>query len=190
MFPNESSQTHLSINLQSSQGNEAYGYTYQATLKAGYPYHFTGNYKGGVTLDGEFQAEGWQPEIDCEFGFDEILPDEGEDDGNDEGTNDGNSGNTGGEDSSGNNDTEYDTFIVSEMPGADSIWGYFYVWQTTSISSTEAEAIIIAPEQWYTFRRRCSGFAGYLFRRRHRRMENVYNGRSYSVPEPISGIGQ
>ena len=36
------------------------------------------------------------------------------------------------------------------MPGADSIWGYFYVWQTTSISSTEAEAIIIAPEQWYT----------------------------------------
>jgi hypothetical protein len=95
VFPNESSQTHLSINLQSSQGNEAYGYTYQATLKAGYPYHFTGNYKGGVTLDGEFQAEGWQPEIDCEFGFDEILPDEGEDDGNDEGTNDGNSGNTG-----------------------------------------------------------------------------------------------
>ena len=77
VFPNESSQTHLSINLQSSQGNEAYGYTYQATLKAGYPYHFTGNYKGGVTLDGEFQAEGWQPEIDCEFGFDEILPDEG-----------------------------------------------------------------------------------------------------------------
>lgn len=71
-------------------------------------------------------------------------------DGNDEGTNDGNSGNTGEEDSSGDNDTEYDTFIVSEMPGADSIWGYFYVWQTTSISSTEAEAIIIAPEQWYT----------------------------------------
>lgn len=64
VFPNESSQTHLSINLQSPQGNEAYGYTYQATLKAGYPYHFTGNYKGGVTLDGEFQAEGWQPEID------------------------------------------------------------------------------------------------------------------------------
>ena len=56
---------------------------------------------------------------------------------------DGNSGNTGGEDSSGDNDTEYDTFIVSEMPGTDSIWGYFYVWQTTSISSTEAEAIII-----------------------------------------------
>lgn len=150
VFPNESSQTHLSINLQSPQGNEAYGYTYQATLKAGYPYHFTGNYKGGVTLDGEFQAEGWQPEIDCEFGFDEILPDEEEDDGNNEGTDDGNSGNTGGEDSSGDNDTEYDTFIVSEMPGADSIWGYFYVWQTTSISSTEAEAIIIAPEQWYT----------------------------------------
>ena len=27
----------------------------------------------GVTLDGEFQAEGWQPEIDCEFGFDEMF---------------------------------------------------------------------------------------------------------------------
>ena len=35
VFPNESSQTHLSINLQSPQENEAYGYTYQATLKAG-----------------------------------------------------------------------------------------------------------------------------------------------------------
>ena len=189
MFPNESSQTHLSINLQSSQGNEAYGYTYQATLKAGYPYHFTGNYKGGVTLDGEFQAEGWQPEIDCEFGFDEILPDEGEDDGNDEGTNDGNSGNTGGEDSSGDNDTEYDTFIVSEMPGADSIWGYFYVWQTTSISSTERK-LSSSPRNNGIHWPQMLWITEYLFRRRHRRMENVYNGRSYSVPEPIPGIGQ
>lgn len=39
IFPNESSQTHLSINIQTPDGNETYGYTYQATLKAGYPYH-------------------------------------------------------------------------------------------------------------------------------------------------------
>ena len=57
VFPNQSSQTHLSINLQIPQGNEAYGYTYQATLKAGYPYHFTGNYKGGVTLTENFRRK-------------------------------------------------------------------------------------------------------------------------------------
>lgn len=150
IFPNESSQTHLSINIQTPDGNETYGYTYQATLKAGYPYHFTGYYKGGVSLDGEFQADGWQPEVDCEFGFDEILPDEGDDDHNtDSGKDDNDSDNTGSTETP--DDTkETDTFIVPELPDADTIWGYFYVWQVTSLSATESKAILIAPDQWYT----------------------------------------
>lgn len=150
IFPNESSQTHLSINIQSPDGNETYGYTYQATLKAGYPYHFTGYYKGGVSLDGEFQADGWQPEVDCEFGFDEILPDEGDDDHNtDSGKDDNDSDNTGSTETPDDTE-ETDTFIVSELPDADTIWGYFYVWQVTSLSATESKAILIAPDQWYT----------------------------------------
>ncbi len=149
IFPNESSQTHLSINIQTPDGNETYGYTYQATLKAGYPYHFTGYYKGGVSLDGEFQADGWQPEVDCEFGFDDILPDEGEDDHTDGGTDGNGSDNTGSTETPDDTE-ESDTFIVSELPDADTIWGYFYVWQVTSLSATESKAILIAPDQWYT----------------------------------------
>lgn len=143
VFPSESTKTHLSINIQTPDGNEAYGYTYEATLKAGYPYHFTGNYQGGISLDGEFQAEGWQDEIDCEFGFDEILPDEGND----------NSSNDDNEDQEEpSEDEDEDTFVVSEIPGADAVWGYFYVWKVSSISAYESEAVIIAPEQFYTLK--------------------------------------
>lgn len=111
---------------------------------------FTGYYKGGVSLDGEFQADGWQPEVDCEFGFDEILPDEGDDDHNtDSGKDDNDSDNTGSTETPDDTE-ETDTFIVPELPDADTIWGYFYVWQVTSLSATESKAILIAPDQWYT----------------------------------------
>lgn len=157
IFPNEGSQTHLSINVQSPDGNEAYGYTYQANLKAGYPYHFTGHYKGSVSLDGEFQVDGWQPEVDCEFGFDEILPDEDNDDSNtDSGKDDNDSDNTDSTETPDDTE-EADTFIVPELPDADTIWGYFYVWQITSLSASECEAILIAPDQWYTLAADASG---------------------------------
>ena len=59
-------------------------------------------------------------------------------------------GNTGGEDSSGDNDTEYDTFIVSEMPGADSIWGYFLCLADYQYFLYRSGSYHHRPEQWYT----------------------------------------
>ena len=134
VLPCYSSQTHLSINIQLPGHNETYGYTYQSALEAGVPYHFIGKYKEGIALDGEFQAEGWKPTVDVEFGFDDIIPDEPEYPDHEEEP----------------ENPEEDVFLVKEMPEDDSIWGYFYVWKIQPISTDVYEAIIIAPEQWYT----------------------------------------
>lgn len=138
LFPGESSSTHMSVQIELPDGDKAYGYTYQSSLLPAYPYQFTGNYKDGITLNGEFQAEGWYPAVDVEFGMSEIIPDEGEE-------------NPGGSDDSGTDlpADGTDTYWVDKMPEEEEIWESFYVWKITSLSATESEAVIIASEQKY-----------------------------------------
>ncbi len=136
IFPNESTSTHLSVQIELPDGNKTYGYTYQAALRAGYPYQFTGNIKDGITLNGEFQAEGWRPVVDVEFGISEVIPDNPDGGGTDEEEPDG------GIESDGT-----DTYFVSELPEAESIWEGFYVWRTENVSATECEALILSPDQ-------------------------------------------
>lgn len=136
IFPNESTSTHLSVQIELPDGNKTYGYTYQAALQAGYPYQFTGNVTDGITLNGEFQAEGWHPVVDVEFGFSEVVPDDPNEGGTEE-----------EEPDEGIKPDGADTYFVSELPEAESIWEGFYVWKTTSVSATECEAIILSPEQ-------------------------------------------
>lgn len=135
VFPCKDTKTHLSVRVCMPEGDEVYGYTYEASLKPSYPYHFTGNYQEGVSLDGDFQIEGWQPGIDIEFGFDEVIPDEG-----------------GDEDDkpSGGEDEEGEAILVTTLPQADAVWGPFYVWQVETLSSKEVNAFLIAPDQYYT----------------------------------------
>lgn len=137
VFPCKDTQTHLSVTVRMPDKDEVYSYTYNASLKPGYPYHFTGNYSDGVSLDGEFQIEGWHPGVDIEFGFDEIQPDEG---GGEEG---------GGNPSGGEGDDD-EVISVNTLPQADAVWGPFYVWKVETISSKEVEAFLIAPDQYYT----------------------------------------
>lgn len=135
ILPHESSSTHLSVQIDQSEGNKTYGYTYQSALLAGYPYQFTGNYKDGITLNGEFQAEGWHPLVGVEFGISETIPDNPGDTEENPGTITGNA----------------DTYYVSTLPKEEeSIWENFFVWKITEISDTECEAFLIAPEQWET----------------------------------------
>ena len=105
-------------------------------MRAGYPYQFTGNIKDGITLNGEFQAEGWRPVVDVEFGISEEIPDNPDGGGTDEEEPDG------GIESDGT-----DTYFVSELPEAESIWEGFYVWRTENVSATECEALILSPDQ-------------------------------------------
>lgn len=133
IFPHESNSTHLSVLVELPEGNKTYGYTYQAALQAGYPYQFTGNFEDGITLNGEFQAEGWHPVVDVEFGFNEVIPDNPDD------------GGTGEEEGPGQEEGS-DAYFVSELPEAESIWEGFYVWTIESVSATECEAIIISPD--------------------------------------------
>ncbi len=142
ILPNESTSTHLSVQIELPSGNKTYGYTYQSPLLAGYPYQFTGNYEGGITLNGQFQAEGWKPIIDVEFGITETLPDNPEEE-----TSDSDDENESGSEieTDGTN-----TCYVSDLPKAESIWEDFFVWKVTEISSTECEAVLIAPDQWKT----------------------------------------
>lgn len=135
VFPCKDTKTHLSVRVRMPEEDEVYGYTYEASLKPGYPYHFTGNYQEGVSLDGDFQIEGWQPGVDIEFGFDEVLPDGG--DGGDDHKPDG-----GG-------DTDNEVIEVTTLPEADAAWGPFYVWQVEELSVTERKAFLIAPRQFY-----------------------------------------
>lgn len=74
VFPCNSSQTRLSINVVMPDKTEAYGYIYQAMLQPGSPYHFTGAYADAIMLDGQFQSQGWKQVTDIEFGFDEVTP--------------------------------------------------------------------------------------------------------------------
>lgn len=137
VFPCQEAQTHLTVTVCMPEKDEAYGYTYEASLKPGYPYHFTGNYQEGVSLDGDFQIEGWQPGVDIEFGFDEVLPDEGGD-------------GDGGDSPSGGGDEDGEPISVTTLPQADAVWGPFYVWQVETLSAKEVNAFLIAPDQYYT----------------------------------------
>lgn len=141
ILPSESQSTHLSVQIEMPDGNKTYGYTYQSPLLPGYPYQFTGNYKDGITLNGEFQAEGWQPIVDVEFGLSETIPDSpsGEEE-NPDSTEEPNPGPITGDGT--------ETFYVNELPEAESIWEGCFVWKVTEISSTECEAVLIAPDQW------------------------------------------
>lgn len=136
IFPNESPSTHLSIQVELPDGNKTYGYTYQSALQPGYPYQFTGNYENGITLNGEFQAEGWHTAVDVEFGIGETVPDSPDDDKEEP------------EEPGTNVPTDVDTYLVTELPEEENFWKSFYVWEMKATSETEYEAIIISPEQW------------------------------------------
>ena len=122
-FPSESSSTHLSIHVARPSGSETYGYTWRKALAAGQPYTFAGSYKQGISIGGEFEVEGWKPSIRIEFDFEE------------EGSS------PGGEDG---------VIKTDKMPQANTVWKGCYVWKVETLSATEANVTLLAPDQWKT----------------------------------------
>lgn len=127
VFPSESSHTNLSIKIECPEGNKTYSYTYSDMLQPAQPYHFTGSFQDGISMGGVFEIEGWKPDIDIDFDLNGDISEE-------------------------DNDEDDDTETIlraPELPIAEKIWGYFYVWKVEPVSETEVIATLISPDQWY-----------------------------------------
>lgn len=137
VLPSIRSKAHLSITVTRPGKNETYSYTYAESLSPGQPYNFSGSYSEGVSLEGNFEIEGWKPAVDIEFDFstggssDKEQPEEPEE----------------GEGSPSLSDDE--TLYASSLPEANSIWEDYYVWKTEPAGNNAVNAILIAPDQWY-----------------------------------------
>lgn len=136
VLPSTQSKAHLSITVTRPGKNETYSYTYAESLSPGQPYNFSGSYSEGVSLEGNFEIEGWKPAVDIEFDFstgddsDTEQPEEPEEGENPPLSGDG-------------------VLYASSLPEANSIWEDYYVWKTEPAGNNAVNAILIAPEQWY-----------------------------------------
>ena len=136
VLPSTRSKAHLSITVTRPGKNETYSYTYAESLSPGQPYNFSGSYSEGVSLEGNFEIEGWKPAVDIEFDFstgddsDTEQPEEPEEGENPPLSGDG-------------------VLYASSLPEANSIWEDYYVWKTEPAGNNAVNAILIAPEQWY-----------------------------------------
>lgn len=126
VFPSESDRTNLSITIKRPDGNETYSYTYTNMLQPSQPYRFTGTFQDGISMGSTFEIEGWKPGLDISFNLNEETTEEEE-----------------------NNDDTETILRAPQLPVADKIWGYFYVWKVEAVSETEVIATLISPDQWY-----------------------------------------
>lgn len=132
IFPSDNSNISLTVSVDSEKGTEISKYTYDKSLNPSVPYNFKGKYNGGITVNVGFEIEGWKPETDVSY---DLVPG---------GTTEG--GDT--EENPNTEETDIPTVYSDYLPEPNSIWKSFYVWTTEEISSTEIEALIIAPKQW------------------------------------------
>ncbi|WP_299170909.1 hypothetical protein [uncultured Bacteroides sp.] len=151
VFPSESSQTHLSLNVKTASGETVYGYFFSYPLEAGKPYRFVSTGDGEVSLEGNGQIEGWTPEVSEEFPFENMTPEEDWDHPKpDAPDGDGNSGGEEEENGGNHNETDNDTdvMVAEVLPESETIWGPFFVWKVEPLSSGEVEAMLVSPRQW------------------------------------------
>ncbi len=125
VFPSESNRTNLSITIKRPNGNETYSYTYTDMLQPSQPYRFSGTFQDGISMGSTFEIEGWKPGLDISFNLNEETTEE-----------------------EGNNDDTETILRAPELPIAEKIWGYFYVWKVEPVSETEVIATLISPDQW------------------------------------------
>lgn len=158
VFPSESSQTHLSLNVKTASGETVYGYSFHYPLEAGKPYRFVSTGDGEVTLEGNEQIQGWMPEISVEFPFENMTPEEdwekpqpdvpddgGEDMDENEAENEG-PGDDSADTPTGDDDS--DGIIAETLPESGTIWGPFFVWKVEPLSENEVMATLVSPRQW------------------------------------------
>lgn len=151
VFPSESSQTHLSLNVKTASDETVYGYFFSYPLEAGKPYRFVSTGDGDITLEGNGQIQGWTPEVSEEFPFENMTqeddwenpkPDVPEDGGDIE-DNDNQD-----EEDGGMTEEDSEVMVAEELPEAETIWGPFFVWKVEEFSENEVIALLVSPRQW------------------------------------------
>ena len=148
-LPSNNAKTTLTLTIKRPSGDETFVYTYNSQLEPARPYRFCGKYKEKISLNGNFEVDGWKDGIDVEFDFSE----EGEEESN------GNDSQPEIEDGSGNEDkpgggnesSDEDTPILycNSLPEAGDFWNDLYVWKSEITSFDETSAILLSKKQWF-----------------------------------------
>lgn len=126
IMPTSPSQTMLTMHLTFADGSsESYSYTYNATLDAGIPYVFTGNYAGGESdadITASIQGGEWGTPVETDFDFGPGV------------------GNV-----TGTNETVWN---VSALPKPGDIINGHVVVISHEISSEESEILLVSLDEW------------------------------------------
>lgn len=133
VFPSNDKNVLLTVSVLRGTQTETYTYTYPNSLQPSQPYNFIGKYKEGLTIDTSFEIEGWLPSLDIEY---DLTGENSSEDDKPQETPD-------------TDDSEIPTIYSDYLPANNTIWRSFYVWTTSAISSSEVEAVIIAPKQMF-----------------------------------------
>ncbi|MCM1080053.1 MAG: FimB/Mfa2 family fimbrial subunit [Bacteroidales bacterium] len=126
IMPTRPSQTVLTMHLSFDDGSsESYSYTYNATLEAGVPYFFTGNYAGGVSeadITASIQGGEWEKPVVTDFDF--------------------------GPGVTGITDNNETTWYLSSLPAAGDVLYGHVVAISNEISSEESGLLLISLDEW------------------------------------------
>ncbi|MDE5987734.1 MAG: FimB/Mfa2 family fimbrial subunit [Prevotella sp.] len=126
IMPTQQSQTVLTMHLTLDDGSsESYSYTYNATLNAGIPYFFTGNYDSGESnadIIASIQGGEWGDPIVTDFNF-----------------------GPGADKDTEKNKT---TWYVTSLPKAGDVLNGHVIIASSETSSNEAELLLISLEEW------------------------------------------
>lgn len=141
VFPSESLQTHLSVNVLTAVQKTTYGYNFNQALEAGRPYRFSCTGDGSLSFSGDAQVEGWTPEVSVEFPFESMKKEE-----EGENSEDNSEDNSETEDDSSTEDE--DVLYATELPEPETVWGPFFVWKVEEFSASEVGVTLISPRQW------------------------------------------
>lgn len=106
VYPSAGTANTLKI-TQTNNADVVTSYTVKiSAINAGTPYHFSGSYLDNKTLSMEITTEGWGADVNNDFVFGPAVPEENTESG------ENNNSSTG----------DGETFIVSSLPTAGSIW--------------------------------------------------------------------
>lgn len=135
VFPGSGTETVCSILLETKSGTETYAYTYDGIPLANHPFNLGGNYKGDVTVGGNFIAKDWEQPINVDFTF-----------GNEDATDDDNDNGSSGDDDSG--DTPDGDEDISGLPEVGSIWNDCIVVGVSNVGNKGADLLLMSLDEW------------------------------------------
>ncbi|MCH5301909.1 MAG: FimB/Mfa2 family fimbrial subunit, partial [Prevotella sp.] len=144
MPPSDEGAT-IQVKLTTAEGSKTYAYNYSEKLEANYQLDIEGIYTEaiGVTLTGTLTGTNWAGKKTIKFDFDESGNTTGTPDNE---TPENGNANGGSEDNDNNNETN--TFIVDNIPAANTAFmGCYVLSSKISSDANSAELLLLSPKQ-------------------------------------------